>query len=227
MAEVSGTHATPHSGLPFVVIRPKVPWLDYSTFAVVFLGTSGFMAVIYLVIATIHPLPPSKQIPVVPVSFCVVAFFILVGLRLYLVSRIASVRVEGQELVRTNEIGISRRLSSDRIERIYQASFSMGIKYRYVMTYFLFLGRNRRTLFKLYAKWWPQEDMEAIGAALGVPVNGAMGVLSGPAFRSAFPGSISWVVAHPLLAATVVGPLFVVATFIAVLALVSLLQGPS
>jgi hypothetical protein len=227
MGRASAAGARADDRLPDLVVRPKIPWVDYATRGTVFLVAFGFVAVIYVAVAAIHPLPSSKEIPVVPVFGGIVAFSILVGLRLYLVSRFASLRVDRQELVRTNEFGIPRRLSSDGIGRIYEASFHMGMKYPYVMTYFLFLGRNGRTLFKLYAKWWPQEDMQAIGAALDVPVNGAINILSAPAYRSAFPGSISWVVAHPLLAATVVGPLFAVAAFIAALVLLSLLPAAS
>jgi hypothetical protein len=200
--------------------------LDYATFGVVFWMGFGFIAVVYLLIATIQSLAPLKQTGAVATFAGIAAVFLLGALRIYLVSRLASLRVDRQGLLRTNELGLRRRVTSDRIARIYAASFYITIKYPYVMSYFLFLDRNGRTVIKLPAKWWPQEGIDAIGAALGVPVNGAIGTLSGPAFRAAFPGSISWVVAHPRLAAYAAGPLFV-ASLIGVLALVSLLPGPS
>lgn len=224
MAEVSATGAWPHAGLPLLVVRPKIPWLDYATFGVILGVCFGFMALIYLVIATINPVWASEQTVAVAMFLGIVALFLSGLLRLYLVSRFASLRVEGRELVRTNGLGLPRRLHSKRVARIYEASFYFTTDWPYVMTYVLFLDSNGRTLFKLPAKWWPHEGMEAVGSALGVPVNGAIGVLSGPAFRSAFPGSISWVMAHPVLTSCVVAPL-IGAALIAVLAVVSLLQG--
>lgn len=226
MADASADGARAARGLPFIVVRPEIPWLDYATFGVIFGVCFGLMTLVYLVVITLHPYPPSKQRILNAMALGIVAFFVLAALRLYLLSRFASLRVDRHGLVRTNELGIAWRLSPDRVVRIYQASFFLTVDWHYVMTYFLFLDSRGRTLFKLPAKWWPQEGMEALGVALGVPVNGAMNVLSGPAYRSAFPGSISWVMAHPVLASCVVGPL-IGAALIAVVAVLSLLQGPS
>jgi hypothetical protein len=46
-----------------------------------------------------------------------------------------------------------------------------------------------------------------LGERAGIEVNGTMQVPSGPDFRRSFPGSISWVVAHPQLSAYLAGPL--------------------
>jgi hypothetical protein len=225
MGQAWATDSRPDDKSPLVV-RPKIPWLDYATVGVILGVCFGFTALTYLVIASINPVWASEQTLAVAMFLGIVALFLSGLLRLYLVSRIASLRVERHELVWRNGLGLPRRLNSERVARIYEASFYLTTDWPYVMTYVLFLDPNGRTLFKLPAKWWPHEGMEAVGSALGVPVNGAVGVLRGPAFRSAFPGSISWVVAHPVLACCVVTPL-IGAAFIAVLAVVSLLQGPS
>ncbi|MEO6797906.1 MAG: hypothetical protein ABI401_14515 [Candidatus Dormibacter sp.] len=75
----------------------------------------------------------------------------------------------------------------------------MSWKYDMKFTYYLFLDENGRTLLKLPAKWWPKGGIEGLGKALGLVVTGTFGTLDGKAFRRQFPGSIPWILAHPIL----------------------------
>jgi Mn2+/Fe2+ NRAMP family transporter len=77
------------------------------------------------------------------------------------------------------------------VARIYQARFIVGIRSAFTFSFYLFLDRAGKTPFKLPGKWWPEDRIEALGSAAGIPVNGTRTVLDGPAFRRAFPGSIS------------------------------------
>jgi hypothetical protein len=205
-----------------VVVRPLIPWNRYAVFGLLMGGLTLVLACAFGV-AIRTPLDRK-----VAIGTCagLLVLLALGGLRLYLVGRFASLRVEGNQLVAVNAMGLARRFGAGRLARIYQASVDLTVRSSSTMRYFLFIDGNGRTVLKLPAKWWPHAGIDAVGNALGISVNDSTETLDGPAFRRAFPGSIPWVVAHPRLAASL-GGIALFATLILVLVVLSLMQGAS
>jgi hypothetical protein len=203
-----------------VVVRPLIPWGRYAAFGLLM---GGFT----LVLACGFGVAIRTALDVT-IGTCagILVLLALGGLRLYLVGRFASLRVEGGQLVAVNAMGLARRFAAGRVARIYRASVELTVRSSWTMRYFLFIDGTGRTVLKLPATWWPDAGIDAVGNALGIPVDRSTETLDGPAFRRAFPGSIPWVVAHPRLAASL-GGLALFAALILVLVALSLMQGAS
>lgn len=207
-----------------LLVRPKIPWLRYGVFGL-------FMTVLMLALVFAYPLlgrmhlvrysGPGDTTVVIVLALAFLAFLAVGGFRLLLISRFSALRVEEGGLMLGTAIGIKHRFGQGDLARIARGSFDVTIRGSYIVSYFLFLDHEGRSLFKLSVKWWPQEGIEAIARALGLPFEASAEVLSGPAFRHAFPGSISWVVAHPRIASGLIG-LTICAGFFAVLILLSI-----
>ena len=205
-----------------VVVRPAVPWGRYAVFGTVFALCIGLIAVGCTVLIR----DPLQRNVFVGTCIAVLAFLLLGGGRLYLVSRLSSIRVDQGSLLFVNAVGFHRHIEKGRLAQILGASFDVSIRGSYTMRYWVFLDREGRGLFKLPQKWWPDDAVHALGLALAVPIGRRQEVLSGPDFRRAYPGSISWSTAHPRLAASIAG-LSIFGAIIAVLILLSQTQGAS
>lgn len=217
----------PHAGPqwqshPLPVVRPRIPWTRYGVFG------SLMGALLLVMMIGFAALGRDSIDRTAGVGICagILLFLILGGVRLYLISRFSSLRVEGQDLMAVNAFGFSRRFEAGGIAHILQANFEVSIRSSFVLRYFLFVDREGKTLFKLPTKWWARDGIDAIGRALGIPVSESGAILDGPGFRRAFPGSISWAVAHPRLASCLAG-LAIFAAIIVTLVTLSVMQGVS
>jgi hypothetical protein len=199
------------------VIRPLIPLDRYLAFG-------ALLTLIMLAIAGVYWILVTDKLAAVGAGVVVPLFLVLGGIRLLLVSNNSYLRVDADSLVFVNGLRLRRSVRRARVARIYQARFIVGTRSAYTFSYYLFLDRAGETLLKLPGKWWPEDRIEALGSAAGIPVNGTRTVLEGPAFRRAFPGSISWFSAHPVITAILMGPAFF-AAFILGLIVLDLIQG--
>jgi hypothetical protein len=204
------------------LVRPLIPWGRYAVFGLLM---GGFTLVLAYGFGVAIRTRLDRN---VAIGTCagILVLLALGGLRLCLVGRFASLRVESGQLVAVNAMGLARRFAAGRVAHIYQASVDLTVRSSWTLRYFLFIDGTGRTVFKLPATWWPDAGIDAVGNALGIPVDRSTETLDGPAFRRAFPGSIPWVVAHPRLAASLGGVALFVA-LILVLDAPSLMRGAS
>jgi hypothetical protein len=181
---------------PLPAVRPQIPWVRYA----LILGGLSLCAVIppFLKLGRSSWDPFDTEV-YFAVCGVVLACFFLGGVRLYVLSRMSLLRVDGVGLVFVNAVGLRRSIPRQSLGKVVIATVSVvNWKYRMTFTYYLFLDQNGRTLLKLPAKWWPEEGIERLGQALGVVVTGTFGLLDGPAFRRQYPGSIPWIFANPM-----------------------------
>jgi hypothetical protein len=180
---------------PFLDVRPQIPWLRYA----LILGAAALCAAIPpLLKLGRSPWRPFDTEVYFAVCGVLLGCFVVGGLRLYLVSRLSLLRVDGVGLLFVNAAGLRRSIPRQSLGKVVIATVNvMSLKYDMTFTYYLFLDQSGRTLLKLPAKWWPEEGIERLGQALGVVVTGTFGILDGPAFRRQYPGSIPWIFANP------------------------------
>lgn len=195
MADQLVARPNPTEG-PSLDVRPQIPWLRYA----LILGCAS----VCVGIPPLFKLGRTSWRPFdteVYFALCgaVLACFLVLGMRLYLVSRLSQLRVDGVGLVFVNAVGLMRSIPRQSLGKVVIATVNVvTFKYRMTFTYYLFLDKNGRTLLKLPAKWWPEEGIERLGQALGVVVTGTFGIIDGPAFRRQYPGSIPWIFANPM-----------------------------
>ncbi|HZC67642.1 MAG TPA: hypothetical protein VE201_03390, partial [Nitrospirales bacterium] len=182
---------------PLLAVHPRIPWVQY---ALIFIGLSSLAVIPPLLKLRRSYWDPFDTEVYFALCGVVLACFLLFGLRLFLVSRLSLLRVDRAGLVFVNALGLRRSLARQHLGKVVIASVEvMRLKYRMTFTYCLFLDQEGRTLLKLPAKWWPEEEIEGLGRELGVLVTGTFGSLDGPAFRRQYPGSIPWIFANPML----------------------------
>jgi hypothetical protein len=180
---------------PFLDVRPQIPWLRYA----LILGSAALCAAIPPLLKLGRtPWRPFDTEVYFAVCGVVLGCFVVGGLRLYLVSRLSLLRVDGVGLLFVNAAGLKRSIPRQSLGKVVIATVNVvSLRHDMTLTYYLFLDQNGRTLLKLPAKWWPEEGIERLGQALGVVVTGTSGILDGPAFRRRYPGSIPWIFANP------------------------------
>jgi hypothetical protein len=180
---------------PFLDVRPQIPWLRYA----LILGSAALCAAIPPLLKLGRtPWRPFDTEVYFAVCGVVLGCFVVGGLRLYLVSRLSLLRVDGVGLLFVNAAGLKRSIPRQSLGKVVIATVNVvSLRHDMTFTYYLFLDQNGRTLLKLPAKWWPEEGIERLGQALGVVVTGTSGILDGPAFRRRYPGSIPWIFANP------------------------------
>ncbi len=212
---------------PYLEVHPRIPWLRYA----LILGSAALCAAIPpLLELGRSPWRPFDSEVYFAVCGVILAPFLVGGIRLYLVSRLSLLRVDGVGLAFVNAVGLKRSIPRQSLGKVVIATVNvMSLKYRMTFTYYLFLDQHGRTLFKLPARWWPEEGIEHLGQALGVVVTGTFGILDGPAFRRQYPGSIPWIFANPawthpwVIVALSMVPLFL--AIVVVIVLVSIVMG--
>lgn len=179
-----------------LAIRPEIPWLRYALILGGFSLCAMLPPLLKLGRSSWSPFDTEVYFAVCGV---VLAWFFLFGVRLYLVSRLSLLGVDRVGLVFVNAVGLRRSIPRQSLGKVVVASVNvMELKYSMAFTYYLFLDPNGRTLLKLPAKWWPEEEIDRLGKALGVVTTETLEILDGPAFRRRYPGSIPWIFANPL-----------------------------
>jgi len=191
-----------------LTVRPQIPWDRYRLFGALFGGFLLFLAPIPLLVW------PKDRLASASALLLVVAILVVGGARLYLVDRLSSVRADKDRLVYVSPLGRSQVFQRSLLSGIACRTVEFTVRSSFAVSYFVFVGRNNRALFKLPLKWWPEEGVATLAGRLDLPVTGDFfQVVDGPAFRREFPGSLPWVLAHPRLAAAGAGVLAVPAIF--------------
>lgn len=195
-----------------------IPWSRYGVFGGVM--TAG--TVVIGLVGSLVTTDPTRRKAAIGTCGGILLLLLGGGIRLLLITRNSAMRIDSGRLVFVNGTGWSRRFAPGQIARICRANLNVTIRASYTLSYYLFVDDRGRTAFKLPVKWWPENGIEAVAQTLGVGFSPSDDVLDGPAFRRAFPGSIPWVAAHPVLAAWLIGT-GVFLAFIAVLLIFALI----
>jgi hypothetical protein len=202
-----------------LVVRPEIPWRRYLMFGTL-LGGWTVLSGVGLALAI-----SKYAIAALGCGAGVVALLLVGGLRLYLVHRFSTLRVDGIALTFVNGLGVSRTVARGSLRQVARASLDVTVRSSFTVSYYLFMGADGRAAFKLPAKWWPDTGIVGLATTLGLPVSGSFfEVLDGPGFRRTFPRSIPWVVAHPRLAACLIG-LLTLPVLVVIMSVVVILQG--
>jgi len=155
----------------------------------------------------------------------IVVFLLMGGLRLYLTGRFSKLMLDGSVLTYVNAVGLTRTFRRGSLQQVARASLDVTVRSSFTLSYYVFIGADGRAAFKLPAKWWPDIGIVGLATTQGIPLSGSFfEILDGPGFRRKFPKSIPWMVAHPRLAACLVGILALPALFVAI-SVVLILQG--
>jgi len=194
-----------------LVVRPEIPWKRYLAFGV--LMVCG-LSVVEIAMSILYRRDPIGVAAVIGVGVFVGAILLVGAINLLMVGRLSELLIDGDTLVLVTRFGRRRSFPRAVLKQIVRGTFDVSLRSSYTFSYFVVVAPDRRTLFKLSAKWWPEEGIQAIGRALQLPVTSSfLDVVDGPTFRREYPGSIPWVIAHPRLAAAITGILFLPVLF--------------
>lgn len=207
------------SRLDSLVVRPEIPWKRHLMFGVLFGGW------ILLMGGGLILLFPEHRVVFLACMAAIVAVFLAGGAELYLTACFSKLHVDRDALTLVGALGLTRTFARGSLRQVARASLDVTVRSSFTLSYYVFIGVDGRSAFKLPAKWWPDTGIVGLATTLGLPVSGSFfEVLDGPGFRRAFPRSIPWVVAHPRLAACLIG-LLSLPVLVVTISVVLILQG--